>query len=84
MHLYSRGSSDYIFIFSNTQSHASLRQMVKLSQLEVPERIKRAIEPIKDNNEAVQNFGVHDALEMAKAILDANVTPGLHFFTLNR
>jgi len=58
--------------------------MVKLSQLEVPERIKAAIEPIKDNDEAVQNFGVHNALEMAKLILDAKVTPGLHFFTLNR
>jgi hypothetical protein len=58
--------------------------MVKLSQLEVPDRIKAAIEPIKDNDEAVQNYGVYTALEMVKRILDANAAPGIHFFTLNR
>jgi len=58
--------------------------MVKLSQLEVPETIQKAIEPIKDNDEAVQNFGVHKALEIVKAILDLKISPGIHFFTLNR
>ncbi|CAB3379925.1 Hypothetical predicted protein [Cloeon dipterum] len=66
------------------QSFASLRQMVKLSGLQVPESIQKAVEPIKDNDEAVQNFGIHFALQLVRTVLDAKAAPGVHFFTLNR
>lgn len=34
------------------QGYHSLRQLVKLSKLEVPQQIKDVIEPIKDNGSA--------------------------------
>uniref|UniRef100_A0A8C6UX74 Methylenetetrahydrofolate reductase (NADPH) n=1 Tax=Neogobius melanostomus TaxID=47308 RepID=A0A8C6UX74_9GOBI len=66
------------------QGYQSLRQLVKLSKLEVPEEITRVIEPIKDNDAAIRNYGIHQALEMCRVLLDSGRVPGLHFYTLNR
>ncbi|KAK1786994.1 hypothetical protein P4O66_017367 [Electrophorus voltai] len=66
------------------QGYHSLRQLVKLSKLEVPEEITRVIEPIKDNDAAIRNFGVQHAVEICKVLLASGEVPGLHFYTLNR
>ncbi|KAK9518666.1 hypothetical protein VZT92_022839, partial [Zoarces viviparus] len=66
------------------QGYQSLRQLVKLSKLEIPEEITRVIEPIKDNDAAIRNYGVHQAVEMCRILLDSGKVPGLHFYTLNR
>lgn len=66
------------------QGYQSLRQLVKLSKLEVPEEITRVIEPIKDNDAAIRNYGIHQAVEMCRVLLDSGKVPGLHFYTLNR
>uniref|UniRef100_A0A8C5E114 Methylenetetrahydrofolate reductase (NADPH) n=1 Tax=Gouania willdenowi TaxID=441366 RepID=A0A8C5E114_GOUWI len=66
------------------QGYQSLRQLAKLSKLEVPEEITRVIEPIKDNDAAIRNFGIHQAVEMCRLLLDSGIVPGLHFYTLNR
>ena len=50
----------------------------------MPDYIVRAIEPIKDNDEAVRNYGVDFAVAMARELLDSGIVPGLHFYTLNR
>ena len=46
------------------QAYQSLRHIVKLSRLEVPQEILDAINPIKDNDEAIRNYGVHQAFEV--------------------
>lgn len=66
------------------QGYQSLRQLVKLSKLEVPEEITQVIEPIKDNDAAIRNYGIQQAVEMCRVLLDSGKVPGLHFYTLNR
>ncbi|XP_064610960.1 methylenetetrahydrofolate reductase (NADPH)-like [Liolophura sinensis] len=66
------------------QGYQSLRHIVKLSKLEVPQEILDAINPIKDNDEAVRNFGIQQAVNLAKGVLNSGVVHGLHFYTLNR
>ncbi|XP_066547591.1 methylenetetrahydrofolate reductase (NADPH) [Amia ocellicauda] len=66
------------------QGYQSLRQLVKLSKLEVPDEIMKVIEPIKDNDAAIRNYGIDQAVDMCKVLLDSGVVPGLHFYTLNR
>lgn len=66
------------------QSYDSLRHIVKLSKLQIPQEILEKIEPIKNNDEAIRNYGVHQAVEMIKALFKSGVAPGVHFYTLNR
>nr|XP_057906566.1 methylenetetrahydrofolate reductase isoform X1 [Doryrhamphus excisus] len=66
------------------QGYQSLRQLVKLSKLEVPEEIMKVIEPIKDNDAAIRNYGIQQAVEMCQVLLQSGKVPGLHFYTLNR
>uniref|UniRef100_A0A8P4K9G4 MTHFR SAM-binding regulatory domain-containing protein n=1 Tax=Dicentrarchus labrax TaxID=13489 RepID=A0A8P4K9G4_DICLA len=66
------------------QGYQSLRQLVKLSKLEVPEEITKVIEPIKDNDAAIRNYGIQQAVDMCRLLLDSGKVPGLHFYTLNR
>ncbi|KAK2710426.1 hypothetical protein QYM36_011823 [Artemia franciscana] len=66
------------------QSYDSLRHIVKLSKLEVPEEIMNAVHPLKDNDEAIRNYGVQQAVDMMKEIFDKGFAPGVHFYTLNR
>ncbi|XP_074704234.1 methylenetetrahydrofolate reductase (NADPH) isoform X2 [Strix aluco] len=66
------------------QGYHSLRQLVKLSKLEVPQEIKDVIEPIKDNDAAIRNYGVELAVSMCRELLDSGMVHGLHFYTLNR
>ncbi|CAH7444144.1 methylenetetrahydrofolate reductase (NADPH) isoform X2 [Phodopus roborovskii] len=66
------------------QGYSSLRQLVKLSKLEVPQKIKDVIEPIKDNDAAIRNYGIELAVSLCRELLDSGLVPGLHFYTLNR
>ncbi|XP_043854162.1 methylenetetrahydrofolate reductase isoform X2 [Dromiciops gliroides] len=66
------------------QGYHSLRQLVKLSKLEVPQEIKDVIEPIKDNDAAIRNYGIELAVAMCQELLAIGSVPGLHFYTLNR
>ncbi|XP_008692942.1 methylenetetrahydrofolate reductase isoform X2 [Ursus maritimus] len=66
------------------QGYHSLRQLVKLSKLEVPQQIKDVIEPIKDNDAAIRNYGIEQAVSLCQQLLTSGLVPGLHFYTLNR
>ncbi|KAF3859883.1 hypothetical protein F7725_000138 [Dissostichus mawsoni] len=48
------------------------------------EEITEVIEPIKDNDAAIRNYGIQQAVEMCRVLLDSGKVPGLHFYTLNR
>ncbi len=66
------------------QSYESLRHIVKLSKLSIPPEILEKIEPIKSNDEAIRNYGIHQAVEMVKSLFQSGIAPGVHFYTLNR
>ena len=66
------------------QSFDSLRHIVKLSKLEVPEEIKNLIYPLKDNDDAIRNYGIHQATMMIRELFQSGYAPGVHFYTLNR
>jgi methylenetetrahydrofolate reductase (NADPH) len=64
------------------QTYAGFQRMTTLCKTKVPEFIKQALEPIKDNDEAVKAYGVELAVQMSRRLLEAGV-PALHFYTLN-
>ena len=66
------------------QGYHSLRNLVKLCGQEIPAHIQNAIEPIKDNDLAIRNYGVAQAVEMIRSIMDSGFEGGFHFYTLNR
>ena len=55
------------------QGYQSLRSLTKLSKLEVPQNIREAIQPIKDDDAAVRSYGVHLAVQMCRELLDSGV-----------
>ena len=56
--------------------------MTTFCKTKVPKEVSDALEAIKDNEEAVKQYGIHLGTEMCKRILDSGV-PGLHMYTLN-
>lgn len=66
------------------QSYDSLRHIVKLSKLDVPEDIMNVVAPLKDNDEAIRNYGIHQMCTLIKELFAADMAPGIHFYTLNR
>lgn len=66
------------------QSYDSLRHIVKLSKLDVPEDIMAVVGPLKDNDEAIRNYGIHQMCTLIRELFDADMAPGVHFYTLNR
>ena len=66
------------------QSYESLRHIVKLSKLDVPDEITEVVAPLKDNDEAIRNYGIHQATTLIKELFNAGVASGVHFYTLNR
>jgi methylenetetrahydrofolate reductase (NADPH) len=64
------------------QSYAGFRRMTGLCKTFVPKAIDEALEPIKDNESAVKEYGVDLAVQMCKELMEGGV-PGLHLYTLN-
>ena len=56
--------------------------MTGFCKTHVPKDVEDALESIKDNDEAVKEFGIDLATRMCKRILESG-TPGLHMYTLN-
>lgn len=65
------------------QSLASLRQLKRSLSLNIPDHIFESLAPIKDDLNAVINFGVHYAVSMCQKLLASCDIPGIHFYTLN-
>jgi len=66
------------------QSFDSLRHIVKLSKLEVPQEITDIVNPLKGNDDAIRNYGIHQATQMIRELFISGYAPGIHFYTLNR
>jgi len=57
--------------------------MSKMCSVPLPAIIRDAVEPIKDDDAAIKEFGIKYAAEMCRELI-AGGAPGLHFYTLNR
>lgn len=66
------------------QSYDSLRHIVKLSKLEVPEDVQKVVQPLRGNDEAIRNYGIHQAVDMVRELFISGYAPGVHIYTLNR
>ena len=66
------------------QSYDSLEKMVKLSKLDIPKNILSDLMAIRGDDEAVRKYGIDWTITLCKQVIEAKVTPGLHFYTLNR
>ena len=51
----------------------SLKQLTKLSKLDVPQYILDALMPIKADDEAVRAYGVKQSFEMCKKLLQSGL-----------
>jgi methylenetetrahydrofolate reductase (NADPH) len=66
------------------QSYDSLDKIVRLSKLDIPEKLLNELKPIKSNDEAVRKYGIEWAVNLCRELIESKMTPGLHFYTLNR
>ncbi|KAK1309757.1 putative methylenetetrahydrofolate reductase [Acorus calamus] len=57
-------------------------RMTGFCKSKIPAEIKSALEPIKDNEEAVKAYGIHLGTQMCRKII-ANGIKTLHLYTLN-
>merc|ERR1719335_14854 len=64
------------------QSYAGFRRMTGLCKTFVPKAIDEALELIKDNESAVKEYGIEQAVDMCKELMKGGA-PGLHLYTLN-
>uniref|UniRef100_A0A1I8FQ83 Methylenetetrahydrofolate reductase n=1 Tax=Macrostomum lignano TaxID=282301 RepID=A0A1I8FQ83_9PLAT len=78
-------SADFLrFVSDCRRGYQSLRHIVKLSKLTVPDSMLRVIEPIRDNDEAIRNYGIAQCTQMCQELLQSGQVHGIHFYTLNR
>ncbi|XP_071451454.1 probable methylenetetrahydrofolate reductase (NADPH) [Hetaerina americana] len=65
-------------------NYPSLLRIAGLCHLEIPPNISNCLSCISHNEEAVTNFGIQYAINLARDILKTGSVPAIHFFTLNR
>lgn len=64
------------------QSYGGFRRMTTLCKTFVPQKILDDLEPIKDDDQAVKEYGVQLAADMC-TMLKTHGMLGFHFYTLN-
>jgi methylenetetrahydrofolate reductase (NADPH) len=65
------------------QSYQGFKRMTQLCKTLVPKKIQEALEPIKDDDQAVKEYGVSLAVETCKRLRDEGGISNFHFYTLN-
>ncbi len=63
-------------------SFERFQKFTEFTQIKVPDAIRRALEPIRNDDEKVRAYGVNLCVEMSQALIRMGA-PGLHFYTLN-
>ncbi|CAF1900997.1 unnamed protein product [Rotaria magnacalcarata] len=66
------------------QGHASFRSVIRLAKLDVPQEMLDSIESMRDNDEAIRDYGVQACVDLCQKLLDSGKVLGIHFYTLNR
>lgn len=63
-------------------NYKGFMRMTGFCKTKIPQEVTDALEPIKDNDEAVKAYGIHLGTEMCKKILASGIKQ-LHMYTLN-
>lgn len=64
-------------------TYRNLAYMIKMCKPKMPKEMKDALELVKDNEEAMVEYGIRMGTEMCKKIL-AHGIKTLHFYTINK
>ncbi|KAL3752914.1 hypothetical protein ACJRO7_000327 [Eucalyptus globulus] len=64
-------------------TYKGFARMTSICRTKIPAEVSAALEPIKDNDEAVRNYGIHLGTEMCKKILASGIKT-LHIYTFNK
>lgn len=64
------------------QNYNGFKRMTSFCRTRVPPSILRALQPIKQDDSQVKEFGIQLAVQMCKKLHDSGFV-GLHFYTLN-
>lgn len=65
------------------QNFRGFSNMTKFCKTKIPAAVTEALEPIKDDDAAVKEFGIRLGIDMCQRILASGLSPGLHFYSLN-
>jgi methylenetetrahydrofolate reductase (NADPH) len=66
------------------QSYAGFNRMAGFCKSRVPQRLRDAVEAVKDDDAAVKQFGVKECAALCRRILESgSCGRGLHFYSLN-
>jgi methylenetetrahydrofolate reductase (NADPH) len=63
-------------------TYAGFFRMTGFCKTKIPTALRDGLEAVKDNEDAVKEFGVQVVTDMCRRLLDAGA-PGLHLYTLN-
>jgi methylenetetrahydrofolate reductase (NADPH) len=63
-------------------TYAGFFRMTSFCKTKIPKALCDGLEAVKDNEDAVKEFGVQVVTDMCRRLLDAGA-PGLHLYTLN-
>jgi methylenetetrahydrofolate reductase (NADPH) len=64
------------------QTYDKFINMIRMNNTSVPEYILKDLEPIKEDDQAVKEYGIKLLTEMSKKLI-ANGIPGIHIYTMN-
>ncbi|KAK2578032.1 hypothetical protein KPH14_008449 [Odynerus spinipes] len=59
-------------------------RMTNICKVNVPKFILNRLDTMKDNDEAVRNFGIELTVNLIKDIIECDASYGFHLFTLNK
>ena len=83
MSLYSLFDSEYTKLVCSQDWETTLK-MAQICDVQIPEDMISILENIKCNNEALEEYGVHFAVNTAQKIFASGTSYGIHLFTTNR
>lgn len=65
-------------------SYESMLKFAELSAVPIPPELLRRLEPVRSDQQAVQELGIHYLTDLCRQLLATNLFPGIHFYTLNQ
>ena len=63
-------------------NYSRFRKFTQFCKVNIPENILKKLEPIRNDDASVINFGIEQGADMCEKLVKEGV-PGLHFYTLN-
>jgi len=65
------------------QSYISFKKMTTFCKTKVPDHIWKSLEPIRENDEEIKEYGVRLCVQLCDTLRERCFIKGFHFYTLN-